>query len=81
MPKKGRAKQSADDLGSSVKKMLHEGNVRRILLKTKKEDFTILEIPVTIAIILTIFLPFVAVIVIILVLLGLIRLEMTKNKT
>lgn len=50
---------SADDLVKTVKQLLHEGNVRRILIKDEKGK-TLLDIPVTIGVVGTIIAPWLA---------------------
>jgi repressor of nif and glnA expression len=40
---------SGDELADKVKRLIHEGNVRRIVIK--REDETILEFPVTVGVI------------------------------
>jgi uncharacterized membrane protein YvbJ len=52
-------KVSADDLVKTVKQILHEGNVRRIIVKDDKGK-TLLDIPVTIGIVGTIIAPWLA---------------------
>lgn len=50
---------SADDLVKTVKKLLHEGNVRRILIKDEKGK-TLIDIPVTVGVVGTILAPWLA---------------------
>jgi uncharacterized membrane protein YvbJ len=52
-------KISSDDLVKTVKKLIHEGNVRRIIIKDEKGK-QIFEIPVTIGVIGTIIAPWLA---------------------
>jgi CBS domain-containing protein len=52
-------KVSADDLVKTVKQLLHEGNVRRIIVKDEKGK-TLLDIPVTIGVVGTIIAPWLA---------------------
>jgi uncharacterized membrane protein YvbJ len=52
-------KVSADDLVKTVKKLIHEGNVRRILIKDEKGK-TLIDIPVTVGVVGTIFVPWLA---------------------
>ena len=52
-------KVSSDDLVKTVKKLLHEGNIRRIIIKDEKGK-ALLEIPVTIGVIGTIIAPWFA---------------------
>lgn len=60
--KEGRREEfsvSSDDLVKKVKELIHEGNVRRIIVKDEKGK-TLLEIPVTIGIIGTLVAPWLA---------------------
>jgi len=50
---------SSDDLVKTVKKLIHEGNVRRIVIKDEKGKL-LFEIPVTIGVIGTIIAPWLA---------------------
>lgn len=50
---------SADDLVHRVKDLIHEGNIRRILVRNEKGD-TLLEIPVTVGVIGALFAPYLA---------------------
>jgi uncharacterized membrane protein YvbJ len=52
-------KVSADDLVKTVKSLIHEGNVRRILIKDEKGK-TLMDIPATIGIVGTILAPWLA---------------------
>jgi uncharacterized membrane protein YvbJ len=52
-------KVSADDLVRTVKRLLHEGNVRRILIKDEKGK-TLMDIPVTVGVVGTILAPWLA---------------------
>ena len=52
-------KVSSDDLGKTVKKLIREGNIRRIIIKNEKGKM-ILEIPVTIGVIGAIVAPWLA---------------------
>ena len=52
-------KVSADELVKTVKKLIHEGNVRKILIKDDKGK-TLIEIPVTIGVVGTILAPWLA---------------------
>jgi hypothetical protein len=47
------------DLADQVKKLIHEGNVRRIIIKDEKGN-TFVEIPVTVAAVGTVLAPIVA---------------------
>jgi len=50
---------SAEDLVSRVKELIHEGNVRRIIVKNERGD-QLLEIPVTVGVIGALFAPYLA---------------------
>ena len=50
---------SSEDLVKTVKRLLHEGNVRRILVKDDKNQ-TLLDIPVTIGVVGVILAPWLA---------------------
>ena len=52
-------KVSADDLIKTVKQLLHEGNVRRIIVKDEKGK-ALIDIPVTIGVVGTIIAPWLA---------------------
>ena len=52
-------KVSADELVKTVKKLIHEGNVRKILIKDEKGK-NLIEIPVTIGVVGTILAPWLA---------------------
>ena len=57
--KKEEYKVDSDDLIKTVKKLFHESNVRRILIKDEKGN-RLLEIPVSIGIIGAVFAPWLA---------------------
>jgi CBS domain-containing protein len=63
---------SSDDLVSEVKKLIHEGNVRRIVVKDEKGN-NLLDIPVTFGVIGIIIAPWIAA-------LGVIAAMVTKAK-
>ncbi len=50
---------SSQDLVKTVKKLIHEGNVRRIIVKDEKNE-TLLEIPVTLGVVGAILAPWMA---------------------
>jgi uncharacterized membrane protein YvbJ len=52
-------KVSADDLVKTVKQLIHEGNVRRIIVKDEKGK-TLLDIPMTIGVVGAIIAPWLA---------------------
>jgi hypothetical protein len=51
-------KVAADQLVESVKKLVHEGNVRRVIIK--QDGRTIIEFPLTVGVIGTVFAPILA---------------------
>lgn len=50
---------SSDDLVQKVKQLIHEGNIRQIIVKDE-EDKTLLEIPVTVGVIGLVLVPWLA---------------------
>jgi RNA polymerase subunit RPABC4/transcription elongation factor Spt4 len=50
---------SADNLISKVKELVHEGNVRRIIVRSERGE-TLLDIPVTVGVIGALFAPYLA---------------------
>ncbi len=57
--RKEEFKVQSDDLVKTVKKLIHEGNIRRIIIKDEKGKL-LLEIPVTIGVIGTLIAPWLA---------------------
>jgi hypothetical protein len=51
-------KVAADELVDSVKRLVHEGNVRRVIIK--QDGRTIVEFPLTVGVIGTVFAPILA---------------------
>jgi hypothetical protein len=51
-------KVAADQLVDAVKKLIHEGNVRRVIIK--QEGRTVVEFPLTIGVVGTVFAPLLA---------------------
>ena len=51
-------KVAADQLVDAVKKIIHEGNVRRVIIK--QEGRTVVEFPITVGVIGTVFAPILA---------------------
>jgi len=51
-------KVAADQLVDSMKKIIHEGNVRRIVIK--QEGRTVVEFPITVGVVGTVFAPMLA---------------------
>jgi len=56
---KEEIKVSGQQLVETVKKLIHEGNVRRLIIKNEKGE-TLIEIPVTVATVGAILLPIIA---------------------
>lgn len=54
--RKEEFKVNGDELLSFVKKLIHEGNIRRITIKDKDGN-TLLEIPLTIGVALSVLIP------------------------
>ncbi len=54
--RKEEFKVSGDELVSFVKKLIHEGNIRRIIVKDKDGN-TLMEIPLTIGVAVSILIP------------------------
>lgn len=64
MPKKAKTsreefKVSGDEILKKIKELIREGNVRRIIIKNEKGE-TMVEIPVTVAVIGAVFAPVLA---------------------
>ena len=57
--KKDELKVKGEELLATIKKILHEGNARRIIIKDDKDN-TFLEIPVTLGVVGAIFAPVLA---------------------
>jgi len=58
-PKREQFNINGDQIVKKVKELIREGNVRRIIIKNDKGD-TVVEIPVTIAVIGTVIAPILA---------------------
>ncbi len=56
---KEEIKVSGQQLVETVKKLVHEGNIRRLIIKNEKGE-TLIEIPVTVATVGAILLPIIA---------------------
>lgn len=54
--KKEEFKVSGDELLSFVKKLIHEGNIRRIIVKDNDNN-TLIEIPLTVGVAVTLLIP------------------------
>lgn len=54
--RKEEFKVSGDELLSFIKKLIHEGNIRRIIVKDKDGN-TLLEIPLTVGLAVSILIP------------------------
>lgn len=70
-------KVNGEDLLKEVKKLVHEGNVRKIVLKDEKGEKTFLEIPLTVGVIGTILLPVLAAVGALAAMVGLVTVELT----
>ena len=77
--KKNEFKVSGKDLVNKIKELIHEGNVRRIIIKND-EGKTFLEIPVNIGIIGAIIAPVLAAVGAIAVLVTDFTIEVVKNE-
>ena len=51
-------KVAADQLGDAIKQIVHEGNVRRVIIK--QDGRTVVEFPITVGVIGTVFAPMLA---------------------
>jgi hypothetical protein len=57
--KREEFKVSGDEIVKKIKELIKEGNVRRIIIKNEKDE-TLVEIPLTIAVVGTFFAPVLA---------------------
>lgn len=69
-----------DDVVKRLKELLHEGNVRRIILKDEKGKNTFLEIPVTIGVIGAVLAPILAVAGVLAVMVGAVTIEVLREE-
>jgi hypothetical protein len=77
---KNTFKVMGEDLVKQIKKLLHEGNIRKILIKDEKGTTTYLEIPVTIGVIGTLIAPVLAAIGALAAMVGFVTIEVVKVK-
>jgi len=68
-----------DDLVKQIKELLHEGNVRKILIKDEKGETTYLEIPVTIGVIGTVLMPVLVAVGALAAMVGLVTVEVIRE--
>jgi hypothetical protein len=71
-------KITGDNLIQKIKELIHEGNVRKIVIKDEKGTYTYLEIPVTIGVIGTVLLPVLAAVGALAAIVGLVTVEVVK---
>ena len=69
-------KVKGEDLLKEIKKWIHEGNIRRIVIKDEKGERTFLEIPVTVGVIGTVLLPVLAAVGALAAMVGLVVVEL-----
>jgi Pyruvate/2-oxoacid:ferredoxin oxidoreductase gamma subunit len=74
-------KVNGEDLLKEVKKLIHEGNVRKIVLKDEKGEKTFLEIPLTVGVIGTVLLPILAAVGALAAMVGLVTVELIKEES
>jgi hypothetical protein len=68
-----------DDLTQGVKKIFEKGNQTKIKIKDSKGQFVYLNVPMTIAVIITLLLPFITILVVLLAMFGVLKLELFKE--
>lgn len=69
-----------EDLVKKLKGLIHEGNVRRIILKDEKGKNTFLEIPVTIGVIGAVLAPVLAVAGVLVLMVGAVTVEVIREE-
>ena len=72
-------KVAADQLVDAVKKLLHEGNVRRIVIK--QDGKTVMELPLTVGVVGAVFAPMLAAVGALAAVLTECTLEVEREKT
>ncbi|MGL5831486.1 MAG: DUF4342 domain-containing protein [Candidatus Altimarinota bacterium] len=72
-------KIQGEDLLKEIKKLIHEGNVRKIVIKDEKGEKTYLEIPVTFGVIGTVLLPVLAAVGALAAMVGLVVVEIVSD--
>jgi len=73
-------KVKGEDLLKEIKKLIHEGNVRKIVLKDEKGRNTYIEIPLTIGVIGTLLVPALAAVGALAAMVGLVTVEVVKSE-
>jgi|GEM_PF-6275683 len=71
-------KVNGENLLKKIKELIHEGNVRKIVIKDDKAKYTYLEIPVTIGVIGTVLLPVLAAVGALAAMVGWVTVEVIK---
>ena len=69
-----------EDLLKEIKKLIHEGNIRKIIIKDDKGKKTYLEIPVTLGVIGTLLAPALAAVGALAAMVGLVTVEVEKHE-
>ncbi len=85
MPKKSSTKESSfkvngEDLLKEIKKLIHEGNIRRIIIKDEKGKNTYMEIPVTVGVVGVVLLPVLGAVGALAAMVGLVTVEIIKDE-
>jgi hypothetical protein len=74
-------KIDGENLIQKVKELIHEGNVRKIVIKDEKGKYTLLEIPVTVGVIGTLVLPVLAAVGALAAMVGLVTVEVINTES
>jgi len=77
---KNSFKVQGEDLLKEIKKLIHEGNIRRILIKDEKGLKTFIEIPVTVGVVGVLLIPVLAAVGALAAMVGLVTVEIIKNE-
>lgn len=72
-------KVKGEDLLKEIKKWIHEGNIRKIVIKDEKGERTIIEIPLTVGVIGTVLLPVLAAVGALAAMVGLVVVELVTH--
>jgi hypothetical protein len=72
-------KVKGEDLLKEIKKWIHEGNVRKIVIKDEKGQRTFIEIPLTVGVIGTVLLPVLAAVGALAAMVGLVVVELVTD--
>ena len=70
---------NGENLLKKIKELIHEGNVRKIVIRDDKGKYTYLEIPVTIGVIGTVLLPVLAAVGALAAMVGWVTVEVIKT--